>query len=148
MNHYTVKRAQHETEREQALDIRRRVFIHEQEVPEELEIDEHDLPDAPTIHVLAIDPKGNASGTGRLREYEPGIGKIERVAVLSAARGSGIGRLVMEKLEREAKEQGFHTLKLNAQIQAQPFYERLGYIPHGTTFMDAGIEHIAMVKTM
>lgn len=148
MSSYAVKRAQQEAERERALEIRRQVFINEQEVPEELEIDEHDLPHTPTIHVLAIDHSGNAAGTGRLREYAAGIGKIERVAVLSTARGGGVGRMLMEKLEEEARGQGFHTLKLHAQLQAQPFYERLGYTPHGATFMDAGIEHIAMIKTV
>ncbi|GEN32803.1 GNAT family N-acetyltransferase [Aneurinibacillus danicus] len=145
---YKVKRVHNEAEKEGALNVRRRVFIEEQNVPEELEVDEHDSLDASTIHILATNEQGEAVGAGRLREYKPGIGKIERVAVLSSCRGHGLGRLLMEKLEAEAKENGYGTLKLNAQLQAQPFYERLGYKPHGDTFIDANIEHIAMIKTI
>jgi predicted GNAT family N-acyltransferase len=145
---YSVKRVQNEMEKEQALNVRRRVFIDEQQVPEELEVDEHDHPNASTLHVLAVNEQGQVVGAGRLREYEPGTGKVERVAVLSSCRGHGLGRLLMEKLENEAKEQNYRTLKLNAQLHAQPFYERLGYQPYGDTFMDAGIEHIAMVKSL
>ncbi|KIV55818.1 GNAT family N-acetyltransferase [Aneurinibacillus migulanus] len=148
MSTYTIKRVHNEAEKNQALSVRRLVFIEEQNVPENIEVDVHDDENTATIHVLALDGQGEAVGAGRLREYEPGIGKIERVAVLSSCRSHGLGRLLMEKLEAEATENGYHTVKLNAQLQAQPFYERLGYKPEGDTFMDAGIEHIAMVKTV
>ncbi|MFE4199355.1 GNAT family N-acetyltransferase [Aneurinibacillus aneurinilyticus] len=148
MSTYTIKRVQNETEKKRALGVRRCVFIEEQNVPENIEIDVHDNEHTATIHVLALDEQGEAVGAGRLREYEPGIGKIERVAVLSSCRSHGLGRLLMEKLEAEAVENGYRTVKLNAQLQAEPFYERLGYKPEGNTFMDAGIEHIAMIKTV
>ncbi|MED0681311.1 GNAT family N-acetyltransferase [Aneurinibacillus thermoaerophilus] len=148
MSIYTVKCVHNETEKQQALAVRRQVFIEEQNVPEEIEWDEYDHQSADTLHVLALDENGNAVGTGRLRPYGEGIGKIERVAIVSSCRRSGLGRLLMEKLEAEAKASGYHTLKLNAQVHAKPFYERLGYKAHGETFMEAGIEHIAMIKSV
>lgn len=83
MSTYTIKRVQNETEKKRALGVRRCVFIEEQNVPENIEIDVHDNEHTATIHVLALDEQGEAVGAGRLREYEPGIGKIERVAVLA-----------------------------------------------------------------
>ena len=133
---------------EEAFNVRRQVFIDEQKVPADLELDEFDK-DKKTLHILARDSRGNAIGTARMRPYtEPGVGKVERVAVLKSHRRTGLGRKLMEKLELEAKELGFQEIKLNAQLHARDFYERLGYKPKGETFFEAGIEHIAMHKSL
>lgn len=144
---YTIRQVTTDKELQDALHVRRVVFIEEQQVPEDLEIDEHDQLSDPTIHVIAyrdIEP----SATGRLRSPEQGVGKIERVAVKQETRGTGLGRELMLHLEKIAVQQGNSTLKLSAQLQAQPFYEKLGYEGYGEIFDDAGIDHIMMKKQL
>lgn len=131
--------------RKQAQDIRQAVFIFEQQVPEELEIDKWDThPD--TTHVLLVDEQGTPAGTARFRPYGNGIVKIERVAVLASRRQCGAGRVIMEAIEKAAVTAGYHMMKLGAQLQARPFYQRLGFQAQGDEYMDAGIEHIDMIK--
>lgn len=126
---------------QKAYAIRRKVFIEEQNVPEELELDAYDRQEA-TKHVLMIDESKKAI----FRPYENGILKIERVAVLQTERGTGIGKLLMERIETEAKGAKYSKLKLSAQLHAQKFYEKLGYQAQGEIYLDAGIEHIDMMK--
>lgn len=132
-------------EREKAYAIRCKVFIEEQNVPEEIEMDEYDQ-HADTKHLLLINDKGDAVGTARFRPYGDGILKIERVAVLAEQRGSGAGRMIMEAIEKEAQKAGYKCMKLGAQLHARPFYESLGYQPYGEVYVEAGIEHIDMLK--
>ncbi|MFC8688754.1 GNAT family N-acetyltransferase [Brevibacillus porteri] len=144
---YQIQRVTTEQELADALSVRRVVFIEEQEVPEDLEIDEHDTLDSGTIHFVVY-REGNPVGASRLRTYAPGVGKIERVAVAKTERGTGLGRQIMLAMEELAKQHRYDSLKLNAQTQAQRFYEKLGYEAFGDLFDDAGIEHIAMVKSI
>ncbi len=124
--------------------IRRIVFIDEQAVPED---EEWDGLDTACTHFLARSA-GAALGTARLR-IDPKVGaKAERVAVLKEARGTGAGRAVMEALEAEALSRGFERVTLAAQMQALPFYERLGYVVYGPEFDDAGIPHRMAVKEL
>ncbi|WP_069383481.1 GNAT family N-acetyltransferase [Halomonas caseinilytica] len=119
---------------EVAGDIRRRVFIDEQDVPPE---EEWDGRDAECRHFLALDDTGKALGTARLLPD----GHIGRVAVLQDARGLGIGLALMKAAIASAQRRGDTSVALAAQIQALPFYERLGFQAHGDTFLDAGIPH-------
>ncbi len=127
----------------QLLDIRKIVFIQEQNVPEELEIDEHEHE---ATYVIAYDEQGKPMATGRIREYGEGTGKMQRIAVLKEARGGGYGRAVMEKLEEIGREMGFTKFTLEAQTHAEQFYKKLGYVTVSDIFMDAGIEHVRMEK--
>lgn len=132
-------------DREKAFSIRRKVFIEEQNVPEELEIDEYDeSPD--TQCVLLLDSRGSAVGTARFRPYGDGMLKIERVAVLKEQRRNGAGKAIMAAIEAEAEKAGYPCVKLAAQLHARGFYERLGYRAFGETYLEAGIEHVDMVK--
>ena len=117
--------------------IRRQVFIVEQNVPEELEHDQHD---ATAVHVLITDTDGRGIATGRLLPD----GHIGRVAVLAEYRGSGIGRQVMIALHQIARERGHTQIILNSQLSALPFYRRLGYRAEGPEFIEAGIRHRRM----
>jgi predicted GNAT family N-acyltransferase len=131
-------------ELQQALSVRRRVFIEEQQVPEDLEIDEHDADPATVtscLHVLArLD--GEPVATARLLLGEgDGHVHIGRVAVVADKRGLGLGRVVMLALHDLAREQNATSITLGAQLQAIGFYERLGYRAYGDVFLDAGIEH-------
>jgi ElaA protein len=126
------------------LDVRRRVFIEEQRVPEAEEIDAHDRDPANVtdcLHVLAT-LNGAAVATGRLLLQEPDRRlHIGRVAVLAQHRGRGIGRAVMLALHGLARGRGAASITLAAQLHAIGFYERLGYTARGPVFLDAGIEH-------
>jgi predicted GNAT family N-acyltransferase len=144
---YQIQPVRSEREMADALLVRRRVFIEEQQVPEEIEIDEHDRAGSGTEHFVAY-AGDQPVGASRLRPYAPGVGKVERVAVLSSERGTGLGRQIMLAMEEAARRQGYRKLKLNAQTHAQRFYEKLGYTPVGEVFEEAGIEHIAMEKDL
>ena len=132
-------------DREDAFAVRRTVFVDEQGVDEDLEYDEHDELDAATVHFVAyegVDPVGAA----RLRQPDDGIGKVERVAVLAEHREEGIGRELMDAVEREAERRGLTKLKLHAQTHVEEFYDRLGYERRGEEFEEAGIPHVEMYK--
>jgi predicted GNAT family N-acyltransferase len=128
------------------LDVRRRVFIEEQQVPESIEIDEYDGDPAmvrDVFHVLVI-ADGAAVATGRLLLHPDEHGRVHigRVAVLAEQRRAGYGRAVMDALHALAMEHGIRDITLAAQLHAIPFYERLGYVlREGEVFLDAGIEH-------
>jgi predicted GNAT family N-acyltransferase len=131
-------------EMRQALAVRRRVFIEEQQVPEELEIDEHDGDPATiktALHVLALNGD-EAIATGRLLlAHEDLRVHIGRVAVLAEHRRSGYGTAVMDALHDLALERGIRDITLAAQLHAIAFYEKLGYVARGGVFLDAGIAH-------
>lgn len=116
--------------------IRRRVFIDEQNVPEELEWDGLD-PDA--LHALAH-IADQPVACGRLLAD----GHIGRMAVLKEWRGRGIGRAVLETLLNAAQANGKQEVFLHAQTTAVGFYEQAGFIVEGKEFMDAGIPHRTM----
>jgi predicted GNAT family N-acyltransferase len=127
-------------------EVRRVVFVEEQQVPVEEEWD--DL-DEVSEHFLALPedgaPLSEALGTARLWiDPVSSQAKAQRVAVHKAARGKGIGRALMRALEWRAKERGAPEVLLGAQLTAIPFYERLGYTAYGPEFDDAGIPHRMM----
>lgn len=138
----TVKVVETEKEKELAFAVRMKVFVEEQGVPRHLELDEFD---DSAIHFIGTN-ENKAIAAARLREIEAGVGKIERVSVLKEQRGNHLGILIMEFLEQYAKEHGWKKLKLNAQVHAIPFYEKLGYVITSPEFLDAYIPHRAMEK--
>jgi predicted GNAT family N-acyltransferase len=116
--------------------IRRTVFIEEQQVPESEEWDDDDAVSAHVLVRLNRDPVG----TGRLNP----AGKIGRIAVIAGARGRGIGALILRHLLDEARRRGIRRPHLHAQLQAFPFYEKLGFRSEGGVFDEAGIPHVRM----
>jgi predicted GNAT family N-acyltransferase len=124
-----------------AFELRFEVFVDEQGVPRELELDELD---AGAIHLVAI-RHDQVVGTLRMLEHD-GAAKIGRVAVRAAARHSGIGARLMERAAAIARERGFAEIVLHAQVTVAGFYRRLGYVEEGDRFDEAGIPHIAMRK--
>ncbi|MGN7703116.1 GNAT family N-acetyltransferase [Cellulosimicrobium sp. 22601] len=140
--------------------LRLAVFVDEQGVPVEEEID--DLDTAPTTtHVLVRDREQEdlVVGTGRLLTdpAHPGEVHVGRVAVSAAARGTGAGTAVMRALEGIALAEhatpgtdGRRLVRvlLSAQVQAIGFYERLGYTVSGPVYLDAGIDHRDAAKTL
>jgi predicted GNAT family N-acyltransferase len=124
-----------------AFEVRYEVFVDEQGVPRELEVDELD---ACALHLVAI-RDGQAVGTLRMLDHG-GAAKIGRVAVRAAARRAGIGARLMDRAAAIAVERGFAEIVLHAQVAVTGFYRRLGYIEEGDLFDEAGIPHIAMRK--
>ena len=123
-----------------ASEIRRRVFIEEQNGPQD---EEWDGLDPECQHFLAM-LDGQPVGTARLLPD----GHIGRVAVLAEARGSGIGELLMQAAIEAARHANHTQVALSAQVHALAFYERLGFVAHGDEFLDAGIPHREMTLSL
>lgn len=122
-------------------DIRREVFVVEQQVPEEEEWDDHDQT---AVHFLATDISNElAVGTAR---FLPS-GKITRMAVRRPYRHRQVGSQLLAAVLRHAADHGFDKVYLDAQLNAAGFYERFGFVSEGEVFRDAGIEHVRMTKT-
>ena len=141
MSEITVKLVETEEDMEAAVSIRFRVFVDEQSVPAEIELDEYD---AVATHAIAIED-GQAVGTGRMY-FEEGTARIGRMAVDSTHRRRGVGGLILRFLEGEARDQGATEIVLHAQDYVKAFYASHGYAERGDTFMEAGIVHIEMRK--
>ncbi|TKR27848.1 GNAT family N-acetyltransferase [Natronomonas salsuginis] len=142
-----IRRVDSDAELEDALSVRRTVFINEQGVPEHRELDGMD---AEATHFVAYDDD-EPIGTARLRRYDGddrSTAKIERVAVIEARRAEGIGRDLMCAVERAAREIGYEKLVLHAQVPVVSFYTELGYKTVGEEFEDAGIPHREMTKVL
>ncbi len=127
--------------RELLTGIRYQVFVEEQKVSIDEEIDDQD-PSA--IHWLAYGPKDSPIATGRLLTN----GQVGRMAVLKPYRKRGVGASLMRNIIRYALEKSMNQLVLNAQVQAIPFYERFGFMAEGDEFIDAGIPHRHMVLNL
>ncbi len=121
--------------------IRRTVFIDEQGVPEAMEWDEHD---AASAHFLATADDGVPIGCARLLPD----GHLGRMAVLSAWRGHGVGRGLLDAAVKAARMHGHTLLRLSAQTHAAGFYARAGFVVVGQEYEEAGIPHVAMQKDL
>ena len=120
-----------------ATAIRFEVFVDEQKVPAEIELDDMD---AVCLHAVAYDDFGAAIGTGRLLPD----GHIGRMAVRQPGRGTGVGGAILSLLMQKARERGDTAVVLNAQTVAAPFYARHGFVQQGEVFEEAGIAHVEM----
>ena len=117
--------------------IRTTVFVGEQKVPPEIEIDGRD-PEC--VHAIAVDASGEAIGTGRLMPD----GRIGRMAVLAGWRNRGVGAAILELLMQEARRRAFAQVHLHSQVHAKAFYARHGFVVEGDEYLEAGIPHIGM----
>ncbi|MFD1017890.1 GNAT family N-acetyltransferase [Thalassobacillus hwangdonensis] len=127
-----------------AFTVRKKVFIEEQQVPADLEMDEHDHTTA--THFIGYDDELPIAA-GRLRILDE-YGKLERICVLRDLRGKSYGKQMIEQMEHHLKSNGVSKAKLNAQTHALKFYRSLGYEQVSEEFMDAGIPHVTMVKSL
>ncbi|WP_284238506.1 GNAT family N-acetyltransferase [Paenibacillus glycanilyticus] len=139
----TSRRITNEEDLKAAFEIRKKVFVDEQGVPAENEYDEFD---ETANHVLVL-YNGEPAATGRLREVD-GAAKLQRICVLESHRKYGLGRAVVEALESIAREEGLQVAKLNGQTHAEPFYAKLGYHTVSDIFLEEGIPHVTMKKTL
>lgn len=124
--------------------LRTAVFIEEQGIAR---ADEWDEADATAVHAVVTNLLGMPVATGRLLQQAPGEGRIGRMAVDRALRGSGVGRQLIQALQQAAFERGDRRIVLSAQRSAEGFYQRLGYVPEGAPYDEVGIAHIGMARS-
>ncbi len=136
--------AETDAELEAARALRLEVFVQEQGVPVEEELDSLD---ATAVHVVAVDGD-RVVGTGRLLKLSSTRGQIGRMAVSRGLRRQGIGSGVLARLEEEARSLGLRNITLHAQTYVQSFYRRAGYREKGKPFDEVGIEHVRMDKRL
>ena len=130
--------------KEEAYLVRKNVFIEEQGVPVDMELDEFD----PTAkHALAY-VDSECVGTARLIALPENIGRIGRMAVLQTYRRQGMGRQLLNALLESCKSQGIAQLELHAQLSAISFYEQFGFIAQGEIYYEAGIAHRDMILSI
>jgi len=123
--------------------VRTRVFVDEQGVPLDEEIDAHDRSDPTAVHALASEG-ALAVGAGRYYVAAPGTVQVGRMAVLPSKRGAGVGRALLDALLGEARRRGFTRAHLHAQAYACEFYRKAGFFEDGEPLWDAGILHQPM----
>jgi predicted GNAT family N-acyltransferase len=127
-----------------AFSVRQLVFVEEQQIAKE---EEYDGLDDTAVHFIAL--KGEqVIGTARLRFPSPEYGKIERMAVLKQFRRRGIGKGLLDCIEKELKKRQITRIVLHAQTVAVPFFRACGIIENGPVFLEAGIEHVNMSKNI
>ncbi|WP_420182681.1 GNAT family N-acetyltransferase [Haloarcula sp. KBTZ06] len=127
-----------------ATAVRTAVFVEEQGVSEDEELDGND---SDAVQFLARDGEYPV-GTARLRFPESTVGKVERVAVREPYRGDGVGAALMRAVEDAARDAGATTLILHAQTHVESFYGQLGYETVSDEFEEAGIPHAEMRKRL
>lgn len=131
------------------LAIRMEVFVNEQQVPADLELDEYDVSPEACHHLLLTDEDNKPIATGRWKVYEEGVAKLQRIAVLKEYRGGGTGRFLVEAMEDSARRAGMKSTVLDGQCYAEGFYQKLGYkTVSSEPFLDAGILHVRMQKKL
>ncbi|MEV3970044.1 GNAT family N-acetyltransferase [Streptomyces sp. NPDC050698] len=151
---YVVRVAGEPADLEACFAVRKDVFVGEQGVPEDIEYDAYD---AGAVHVLAVREDGVPLGTGRLLHGEaavaqtgagPLVGSLGRLAVAAPARGLGVGAALVRAIEDAARARGLTAVDLHAQTHALGFYQRLGYEPYGPEYLEAGIPHQGMRRSL
>ncbi len=126
-----------------ALELRERVFCEEQGVSAEADRDGRD---SEATHIVAIDG-GHVIGTCRLL-FRGGVARLGRLAVEPDRRGDGVAGAILQEADRLARDAGAEAISLHAQTYAKALYLRDGYLERGATFVEEGIEHVSMEKTL
>ena len=127
------------TDKDVLYAVRHRVFVVEQQVPEN---EEWVGDDDQFTAVVAINQKHQPIGTGRISAD----GVIGRMAVLKEWRGKGVGAAILEKLIQFGRQSGQKQFTLSSQVHAIPFYESHGFVAEGPVYLDAGIKHRSMKR--
>jgi predicted GNAT family N-acyltransferase len=141
---YEIRRLRGEDELAAALELRHDVFCVEQGVPEHEELDGRDREG---IHLVAVSEDGQLLATCRLLMVGA-TAQFSRLAVRVDARRRGIATALLDLAEAETRAAGGRRLVLHAQTYARELYEQAGYRARGRVFWEAGIEHVAMEKTL
>lgn len=128
--------------KERLFDLRKEVFVDEQNVSREDEFDDFE---ESSHHFVALDDEDNVIGVARWRRTENGI-KLERFAVKKVKRGKGVGSALVEKVleDIQQKEGPGQNLYLHAQLSAVPLYQKFGFEEIGDQFLECDIWHYLM----
>ncbi|MGV8958792.1 MAG: GNAT family N-acetyltransferase [Stenotrophomonas sp.] len=138
---FRIEPADYATQQALLHEVRHTVFVEEQRVPAEMEVD---ALDPLSWHVLARDDSGRAIGTGRLTPDR----RIGRMAVRAEWRGQGVGDALLRALLQQAGDRDWEAVSLHAQLTAREFYVRHGFLPDGPEFEEAGIAHQNMCRRL
>jgi predicted GNAT family N-acyltransferase len=147
VSEFSISRADWQLHGPALSQIRFAVFVREQGVPAEIEMEARDANSSLCLHVKAQNDTGSIIGTGRLLLDSP-VPRIGRMAVLRAWRGQGVGTEILEALCDEATARGYAEVLLHAQIHATAFYFKHGFLSHGVEFIEAGIPHQEMRRKL
>jgi predicted GNAT family N-acyltransferase len=131
---------------ERSIQLRREIFVTEQEGPLE---DEPDHSDDEATHWILLNPQGIVIATGRMFDYQeacqtPPVAKIGRIAVKKEFRGQQLGDRVMREILSYVQKAGYKQSILDAQTYALKFYEKLGFVAEGFEFEEGGLPHKRM----
>ena len=130
-----------------ALAVRFPVFVEEQHVPPEEEVDEHDRTDGDARHALIRDGDKPVAA-GRYYRIDGTTAQVGRMAVLAEYRQRRIGRQLLDALVDDARRRGFARVALNAQDHAVAFYAKAGFTPFGETLVECDILHQPMERAL
>jgi predicted GNAT family N-acyltransferase len=136
-----IRRPRDEHELAAALALREEVYVREQGVPLEADLDGLD---DEALHLVAVE--GEIVGTCRMLIEPGGTARFGRLCVRASARGRGVAAALLRAAEDEARAAGAVRIGMHAQTDALPLYERAGYTPYGERFDEEGIEHLGMEK--
>ncbi|WP_281886464.1 GNAT family N-acetyltransferase [Paenibacillus sp. YYML68] len=133
---------------QQCLQVRSEVFVKEQGVPSELEVDELDVSPDAARHFLMLDGEVPIAAA-RYKMYDAHTAKLQRIAVLPSYRGQGLGKRLVQRMEDDIRSRGIGRVMLDSQTHAAPFYTSAGYsIQSEEPFLDAGMWHVRMTKQL
>ena len=138
MDNLVIRLIRDKKEFDQVIEIRKQVFVKEQNVPYDLEVDRLD-PEAEHFIVFF-----NEKPIGCARIFTKKGCKLERIAVLKTYRNKGYGKELTKYLIQYCKNKGFKEIYLHSQTYVSDFYKKLGFKERGDTFLEAGIEHVEM----
>lgn len=144
MDNLSYKVVVSDSELEGAFEVRKQVFVAEQGVPEDLELDELDME---AMHVVVKDGE-RIVGTARVLFLAASQAKLERMAILKPFRRRGIGKGIISFLDEEFKNRGTEQVVLHAQCSAVNFYKSCGFEESGSPFWEVGIKHVKMQKRL
>ena len=130
-----------------ALAVRFPVFVEEQHVPADEDVDEHDRTDGDARHAVIRDGDKPVAA-GRYYRIAGATAQVGRMAVLGEYRGRRLGRQLLDALVDDARRRGFARVALNAQDHAVAFYAKAGFTPFGETLMECDILHQPMERAL
>jgi len=133
-----------DSELKAAFEVRRLVFVKEQNISEDLTFDDHDRQ---ALHMVVMDGE-RAIGTARVLFLSNNQAKLERMAILKPFRRRGIGRRIICYLIEELSKRQVEQIVLHAQYAVVAFYKSCGFEESGLPFCEAGIKHVKMQRRL
>ena len=144
MEELSYKLVTSDRELEGAFEVRRRVFVEEQGIPEDIELDEEDK----EALQMVVKDGDRVIGTARVQFLSTGVAKIERMAILQPFRLRGIGGRIISFLSEELRNRQVEQVILHAQYSVVDFYKSCGFEETGSPFLEVGIKHIKMQRQL